>query len=173
MGIFFKRLSKSASNEFFVPTDPLGISWSQNQAKIAVSTGGLWGKGIGQGSQTQYGFLSEPQTDFIFAAIAEEFGLLGVALLLGAILLLIWRLTRAALRAQDNFSRLFAAGLAVLLAAEAAIHVGVNIGFLPIIGLPFPLVSYGGANLLATWAMIGIVQRIVTAPSTALEPDHF
>lgn len=170
---FLKDYQKARVMSFFVPSDPLGVSWSQNQSKIAVGTGGLLGKGMGQGSQTQYGFLSEPQTDFIFAAIAEEFGLLGVILLLAATLLLIWRLTRAALMAQDNFSRLFSAGFAVLLAAEAAIHIGVNIGFLPIIGLPFPLVSYGGSNLLATMAMIGIVERIVSSPSIAIEQGSF
>lgn len=171
---FLKDYQKARVMSFFVPTaDLLGASWSQNQSKIAVGTGGLAGKGLGQGSQTQYGFLSEPQTDFIFAAIAEEFGLLGAALLLAATLFLIWRLTRAALSAQDNFSRLFLAGFALLLAAEAAIHIGVNVGFLPIIGLPFPLVSYGGSNLLATFAMIGIAERIVSSPSIAVKQDSF
>ncbi len=166
---FLQDYQKARVMNFFAPSDPLGVSWSQNQSEIAVGTGGLLGKGLGQGSQTQYGFLSEPQTDFIFAAIAEEFGLVGVAFLLGAMLLVIWRLTRAALSARDNFSRLFSAGFAVLLVAEAAIHIGVNIGFLPIIGLPFPFVSYGGSNLLATFAMLGITERIVSSPALAIE----
>jgi len=71
---FLKDYQKARVMSFFVPTDPLGISWSQNQAKIAVSTGGLWGKGIGQGSQTQYGFLSEPQTDFILRQLQKNLG---------------------------------------------------------------------------------------------------
>ena len=157
-----KGYQKDRIMSFFVPYDPLGVSWSQNQAKIAVGTGGIFGKGIGGGSQTQYGFLSEPQTDFIFAAISEEFGILGIAVLLSLMLLLVWRITRAALRARDNFSRLFASGFAVLLVSESAIHIGVNIGFLPIIGLPLPLVSYGGSNLIATFAVLGIIQGMIS-----------
>lgn len=168
---FLHDYQKARIVNFFAPNDPLGVSWSQNQSQIAVADGGLLGKGIGQGSQTQYGFLSEPQTDFIFAAITEEFGIAGVLVLLGLMLLLIWRLTRVAFDARDNFSRLFASGLALLLAAEAAIHIGVNVGFLPIIGLPFPLVSYGGSNLLATFIMLGIIQKIVSSSHLILEKE--
>lgn len=166
-----KDYQKDRITSFFAPYDPLGVSWSQNQAKIAVGTGGLLGKNIGAGSQTQYGFLSEPQTDFIFAAISEEAGIFGAALVLSLLLLLIWRITRAALRARDNFSRLFAAGFAVLLFVEAAIHIGVNIGFLPIIGLPLPLVSYGGSNLLATFAILGMAEGIVVASHSTVKED--
>ncbi len=167
-----KDYQKARIMSFFVPYDPLGVSWSQNQSKIAVGTGGLFGAGLGQGSQTQYGFLSEPQTDFIFAAVSEEFGFAGAAVLLAVFLLLVWRLTRAALAARDNFSRLFCAGLALLLTVEAVIHIGVNVGFLPIIGLPLPLVSYGGSNLIATFAMLGIAQAIVAYPGSRGLPDE-
>ncbi len=167
-----KDYQKARLMSFFVPYDPLGVSWSQNQTKIAVGTGGLLGKGIGGGSQTQYGFLSEPQTDFIFAAISEEFGIVGITVLLLLLLALIWRVTRAAARARDNFFRLFAAGFATLLLVEAAIHIGVNIGFLPIIGLPLPLVSYGGSNLVATFAALGIVQGIVSCSKTDIETEN-
>lgn len=166
-----KDYQKARIMSFFVPYDPLGVSWSQNQAKIAVGTGGLLGKGIGNGSQTQYGFLSEPQTDFIFAAISEEMGIIGVTVLLFLLILLVWRVTIAAFRARDNFSRLFAAGFSALLVAEAAIHIGVNIGFLPIIGLPLPLVSYGGSNLIATFAILGIVEGIISYPKTNTGQD--
>jgi len=159
---------KARIMSFFVPYDPLGVSWSQNQSKIAVGVGGFFGKGIGGGSQTQYGFLSEPQTDFIFAAISEEFGIFGIVVLLFLMLLLLWRITWAALRSRDNFSRLFAAGFAVLLVAESAIHIGVNIGFLPIIGLPLPLVSYGGSNLIATFSVLGIIQGIIAYPDVGI-----
>jgi rod shape determining protein RodA len=166
-----KDYQKDRILSFFTAYDPMGVSWSQNQAKIAVGTGGLLGKGVGGGSQTQYGFLSEPQTDFIFAAISEEFGILGAVALLALLFLLIWRVTRAALRAPDNFSRLFAAGFALLLFAEAAIHIGVNIGFLPIIGLPLPLVSYGGSNLIASLAILGVVEGIVVASHSAIAKE--
>lgn len=155
-----KDYQKDRIASFFVPNDPLGVSWSQNQARIAVGTGGWLGKGFGRGSQTQYGFLSEPQTDFIFAAICEEFGILGVAVVLGLLFLLIWRITAAGLRAPDNFSRIFCAGFAMLFFAQAAIHIGVNVGFLPIIGLPLPLASYGGANMMATFAVLGVIESI-------------
>lgn len=173
-GWFFLMMDyqKARIMSFFVPYDPLGVSWSQNQSKIAVGIGGLFGKGIGGGSQTQYGFLSEPQTDFIFAAISEEFGIIGIIVLLSLMLLLLRRVTRAALRSRDNFSRLFCAGFAVLLVAESVIHIGVNIGFLPIIGLPLPLVSYGGSNLIATFGILGVVQGIIAYPDIGLSADE-
>jgi len=161
---FLKDYQKARIMSFFVPYDPLGISWSQNQSKIAAGIGGLFGKGIGNGSQTQYGFLSEPQTDFIFAAIAEEMGIAGISVLLLLFLLVLWRITKIARNAQDNFSKLFALGFAILLVAQILIHVGMNIGFLPIIGLPLPLLSYGGANLIATFTVIGILQSIKINP---------
>ncbi len=166
-----KDYQKDRIMDFFTPGDPLGVSWSQNQAKIAVGTGGLLGKGLGQGSQTQYGFLSEPQTDFIFAAIIEEFGVLTAVVILSSLFLLIWRLVRAARRARDNFSKIFLSGLAILLFAEAAIHIGVNVGFLPIIGLPLPLVSYGGSNLVSTFALLGLAQGIIAYRGFAFSDD--
>jgi len=147
---------------FFVPQEPLGAGWSQAQAKIAIGSGGVWGKGFGQGSQTQYGFLSEPQTDFIFAAIAEEFGLIGVSVLLILFLILIWRIIKIAIDSQSNFPRLFASGFSIILIAQIFIHIGMNIGLLPIIGISLPLVSYGGSGLIANFAALGILQSIKT-----------
>jgi len=97
-----------------------------------------------------------------FAAVVEEFGFLSGAAVLSLMLLLIWRLARSAIRARDNFSKFFLAGLAMLFFAEAAIHIGVNVGFLPIIGLPLPLMSYGGAHLIATLALLGLAQGIIS-----------
>lgn len=159
----FKDYQKDRIADFFAPQDPLGVSWSQNQARIAVGTGGLFGKGFGQGPQTQYGFLSEPQTDFIFAAINEEFGLLTAIAALFLLSAIIFRLARGARLARDNFSKFFLAGLAMLLFLEAAVHIGVNVGFLPIIGLPLPLVSYGGSNLISTFAMLGLAQAMIVS----------
>jgi len=160
-----KDYQKERIMSFFIPYDPLGISWSQNQAKTAVGAGGLLGAGIGKGSQTQYGFLSEPQTDFIFAAISEEMGMVGAGAVLCLYLILLWRITRIALDSYDNFSRLFCCGLTILLGVQVFIHIGVNIGFLPIIGLPLPLVSYGGSSFLATCVAIGIVQGMHVNPN--------
>ena len=140
--------------------DPLGIGWSQLQAKIAIGNGGLFGQGFSQGTQTQFGFLSEPQTDFIFSALAEEFGLVGIFLLFALLAVLIWRIVRVGLEAQDNFSRLFAAGLATLFIGQTFINVGMNLGLLPIIGLSLPFVSYGGSSLILTCIGLGIILSI-------------
>ncbi len=142
--------------------DPLGIGWNQAQAKIAIGAGGLFGQGIGQGSQTQYGFLPEPQNDFIFAALAEETGLIGVSVLLFLFSILIWRIVEIALSGQNNFSRLFASGFAVLLISQIFIHIGMNLGILPIVGISLPLASYGGSGLIATFIGLGILQSIKT-----------
>jgi len=140
--------------------EPLGMGWSQQQAKIAIGSAGLFGQGIGKGSQTQYGFLPEPQTDFIFAAIAEETGLIGVSVLLFLFLILVWRILKIAFLSQSNFPRLFAAGFAILLVCQIFIHIGMNLGILPIIGIPLPLVSYGGSNLIVTFIGLGILQSL-------------
>ncbi len=147
---------------FLFPYDPLGVSWSQNQAKIAVGAGGVFGQGIGKGSQTQYGFLPEPQTDFIFSAIAEEIGLIGVSVLLFLFSILIWRIMKIAIMSQTNFPRLFASGLTIILVSQTFIHIGMNLGLLPIIGIPLPLISYGGSNLIALFIGFGILQSIKT-----------
>ena len=141
---------------------PLGIGWSQLQAKSAIGNGGVFGQGLGQGTQTQYGFLSEPQTDFIFAAIAEEFGLVLVLVMFLLLFILLWRILKIGLDAGSNFSRLFAAGLATIFIVQIGINIGMNLVLLPIIGLPLPLVSYGGSSLIMTSIGLGILQSIKT-----------
>ena len=136
------------------------MSWNINQAKIAIGSGGILGKGIGHGTQTQYGFLPEPQTDFVFASIAEEIGLIGIAAFFVLFSLLIWRIIKIALSAGSNFSRLFATGLAILLVFQTFINIGMNLGILPIVGIPLPFVSYGGSSLLANFIALGILQSI-------------
>lgn len=160
-GILMQDYQKNRIISFLEPElDPLGIGWSQAQSKIAIGNGGLFGQGIGEGTQTQYGFLSEPQTDFIFAAIGEEFGLVGVLILLVFFVLLLWRMFNIGLRAESNFPRLFVAGFATLIMLQFLVNVGMNIGLLPIIGLSLPFVSYGGSSLLAMYAALGIVLSI-------------
>lgn len=140
----------------------LGINWSQTQSKIAIGSGGIFGQGLGQGSQTQYGFLSEPHTDFIFAVIAEEFGLIGVFVLIFLFIILIWRIMKIAISAKSNFPRLFASGIAIVLFSQIFIHIGMNLGILPVIGISLPFVSYGGSNLIAIFIGLGILQSIRT-----------
>ncbi len=156
-----KDYQKERIISFALPQfEPLGAGWSEIQSKIAIGSGGWLGQGLGQGSQTQYGFLSEPQTDFIFAAIAEEFGLVGVSVLLLLFLILFWRIIKIALISETNFPRIFVSGLAILLFCQLFINIGMNLGILPIIGIPLPLVSYGGSGLILTCIGLGIVQSI-------------
>lgn len=155
---FLHDYQKQRIISFLFPTDPQGASWSQNQAKIAVGSGGLFGKGFGSGSQTQLKYLPEPQTDFIFAAIAEEFGFVGVFILFLCYGILTWRIILTAINSTSNFPRLFATGVAILFAAKIFINVSMNIGLLPVIGIPLPLVSYGGSSLISALIAIGIIQ---------------
>ena len=157
-----KDYQKERIVDFLMPqfSDPLDIGWNQNQSKIAIGSGGLLGQGIGKGSQTQYGFLPEPQTDFIFAAIAEETGLVGITVLFSIFLVLIWRVIKIAIKSRFNFYRFFAIGFAILLLSQTFIHIGMNVGLLPIIGISLPFVSYGGSNLITFFVGIGILQSI-------------
>lgn len=98
--------------------EPLGIGWSQQQSKIAIGSGGIWGKGLGKGSQVQYGFLPEPQTDFIFANLVEEMGIIGFLIVLCLFLILIWRIVKIAVSSNNNFFRFYASGLAIFLISQ-------------------------------------------------------
>ncbi len=140
--------------------DKMGISWNINQSKIAIGSGGLLGKGIGKGSQSQYGFLPEAQTDFIFSTIAEETGLLGVSVLFLAFLILLSRIIKIAINSGNNFVRLFASGFAFFLFSQVFINISMSLGILPIIGISLPLVSYGGSQLLALYLGLGLLQSM-------------
>lgn len=155
-----KDYQKQRILSFIYPSDPLGLGWSQNQAKIAIGSGGIFGQGFKKGSQTQYGFLPEPQTDFTFAALAEEFGLLGVSVVFLLFLILFWRIMRIAFLAKNNFQRLFAIGFAIIILVQIFIHVGMNLGMLPIIGIPLPFLSYGGSNLIFLFIGLGMLQNL-------------
>lgn len=160
---FLKDYQKQRLISFFRPKmEPIGIGWSQKQSKIAIGSGGLLGQGLFKGSQTQYGFLPEPQTDFIFAAISEELGFVGVTALLFLFSLLIWRIIQTVFSAESNFQKLFSSGLATILISQIFINIGMNLGLLPIIGVSLPLVSYGGSGLISTFIAFGILQSIKT-----------
>ena len=160
---FLKDYQKQRLTSFFRPKmEPIGIGWSQKQSKIAIGSGGLLGLGLFKGSQTQYGFLPEPQTDFIFAAISEELGFVGVTVLLFLFSLLIWRIVQTVFSTESNFQKLFSSGLATILISQIFINIGMNLGLLPIIGVSLPLVSYGGSGLISTFIAFGILQSIKT-----------
>lgn len=159
---FLKDYQKERILNFIQPhlADPLKIGWSQRQAKIAIGSGEIFGQGFTKGSQTRYGFLPEAQTDFVFAAIAEEFGLIGAGFLFFLFFILIWRIIKIGLSAKSNFPRLFATGFAILIFSQLFIHIGMNLGILPIIGIPLPFVSYGGSSLIANFIGLGILESI-------------
>lgn len=158
---FLQDYQKGRVLSFLHPQlEPLGVGWNQTQSKIAIGSGGIFGSGIGNGSQTQYGFLPEAKTDFIFAALAEETGLAGVAVLMVLFLVLIWRIFKITLASQTNFSRFFASGLGVILVSQILINIGMNLGILPVIGIPLPFVSYGGGGLVVNFVALGILQNI-------------
>lgn len=152
---------KARITAFFDPyRDPRGAGYNTIQAMVAAGSGRLWGKGIGYGTQSHLNFLPEAETDFIFAAFTEETGFIGAALLLGLFGVLFWRVIRIGIAAHDNFSKLFVLGFASFLFAGMLIHVGMNLGLLPVTGISLPFVSYGGSNLVTSLAGLGIIQSI-------------
>jgi len=156
-----KEYQKERIISFLFPEfKPLETGWSQRQAKIALGNGGLFGKGFGKGSQIQHGFLPEPHTDFIFAAIGEEFGFITLFMLLLLYILLLGRILKVSFQAKDNFARLFATGVGFWFFFQLLINIGSNVGFLPIIGLPLPFVSYGGSSLIVLYIAIGFLESI-------------
>ena len=158
---FLRDYQKERIIGFVVPQfEPLGAGWNQAQARIAIGVGGLLGEGFAGGSQTQYGFLPEPQTDFIFSAIAEEFGLAGVFVILALLTIIITRIIKIALLADSNFPRLFSIGFTAILVSQVFINIGMNLGLLPVVGIPLPLVSYGGSSLITTFIGLGLALSI-------------
>lgn len=137
-----------------------GAGYNAYQAKIAVGSGGLLGKGIGYGTQSKLRFLPEYQTDFIFAAYAEEWGFFGILLSLALYGLLFYRLGEIARSSATNFDSFFTLGVIMLLAAHVAIHAGISLGLLPVTGTTIPFMSYGGSHLLLEFAMLGIVTSL-------------
>lgn len=140
--------------------DPQGSGYNVIQSMIAIGDGGITGKGLGYGSQVQLGFLPESHTDFMFASISEEFGFIGISLIFFLLIVIFWRITRIALEANNNFAKLFCVGIIVLLFIQVTINMGMNLGIMPVTGIPFPFVSYGGSSLISLFIGIGLVQSI-------------
>jgi len=141
-------------------SDIQGSGYNAYQAKIAVGSGELFGKGIGYGTQSKLRFLPEYQTDFIFAAFAEEWGFVGVVLLLSMYALLFARLAQIARASATNFDAFFTLGVLILFAAHIAIHIGINLGLLPVTGTTIPFMSSGGSHLVLEFAALGIVASL-------------
>lgn len=140
--------------------DPLGSGYHIIQSKIAIGSGGLFGKGWMQGTQSQLEFLPERHTDFIFAVLAEEFGLIGVLILIILYLILIIRGLNIAYNIQNTFSRTIAGGFTFILFFYIFINIGMVIGIIPIVGIPLPIISYGGSSLIILMAKFGIIMSI-------------
>lgn len=140
--------------------DPQGAGYNIIQAVTAVGSGSILGKGIGYGTQSHLNFLPEAETDFIFAAFAEETGFLGSILLLGFFAFFLWRIIRIGGEAEDNFSKLFALGFSALVFFQFLVHVGANLGILPVTGVTLPFVSYGGSSVVTLMIGVGILESI-------------
>jgi len=154
----FKPYQKSRIISFIHPlTDIRGTGYNAYQSTIAVGSGELFGKGIGYGTQSKLQFLPEYQTDFIFAAFAEEWGFAGVVLLFILYGTIFWRLLQIAFKGNGNFEILFGVGLCILLLVHTIIHVGMNIGLLPVTGNTLPFMSYGGSHLLTEFLGLGML----------------
>lgn len=140
--------------------DPRGAGYNALQSMIAVGSGQLFGKGVGYGSQSRLQFLPESHTDFIFAAFAEEWGFIGIVLLFVCLGVFLWRVLAIGAGSPANFPKLFSMGFSIFVVAQGAIHAGINMGMLPITGITFPFMSYGGSSLLVLFVGIGILQNI-------------
>lgn len=142
--------------------DPLGAGYHMIQSKITVGSGMLWGKGFLQGTQNRLDFLPEKHTDFVFAVLAEEWGFVGAAAVLALYGALLARLLLVAWRARDRFGSLLAAGAASIIFWQLLINIGMNIGILPVVGVPLPLLSYGGSSLLTIMVALGLALNVST-----------
>lgn len=140
--------------------DPLGYSYNLRQTVIAIGSGQVWGRGLDNATQTRLHFLPEAHTDFIFAVVAEEFGFVAVVFLFTLFALLIYRIMRIGMFAVDNFAKLFSLGVSLMFLCQIVINVGMNMGLMPIIGIPLPFMSYGGSATIVNFIALGILQSI-------------
>ena len=154
----FKEYQKDRIRNFINPlSDIHGAGYNAYQSTIAVGSGGLWGKGVGYGTQSRLKFLPEYQTDFIFAAFAEEWGFVGVLILFSLYGVIIWRIIENAKHGATNFEILFGAGVAVFFIVHISVNVGMNMHLLPVTGTPLPFMSYGGTHIMIEFASLGLL----------------
>ncbi len=146
---------------FINPAANPDVDYQLRQAAIAIGSGGMWGKGLAQGTQSQLRYLPVRHTDFIFAVTAEELGFAGVVLLFALYLVLFYRLLRIVFLTSDAFGRMIATGTLAMILFQAAVNIGMNLRLFPVVGLPLPFVSYGPAALLTTMIGIGLCENVV------------
>jgi len=140
--------------------DPRGAGYQKIQSEIAVGAGGFLGKGFMQGSQAQLGYLPARQTDFIFSVLAEETGFVGVTVVLGLYLFVLWRMLETAQLARDRAGALLAAGIAAVFAFQVVYNIAMAAGLVPVKGLPLPFLSYGGSSIIASFISIGLILNV-------------
>jgi len=161
MWFFLKDYQKTRLLTLFNPNlDPLGAGYHSIQSKIAIGSGGFWGKGLLAGTQSRLNFLPEKHTDFIFSVFAEETGFAGVVVLFSLYLLLLLKGLHIAFRASDRFGAFVALGLVGSIAYYVIFNIGMTIGLFPVTGVPLPLLSYGGSSLLSNFIAIGLLLNI-------------
>lgn len=172
--VFLKDYQKERIMTFIDPNqDPLEQGYNIRQSIVAVGSGQLFGKGLGEGPQSQLNFLPEQQTDFIFAVVAEELGFVGTALILLTEALFFSTLFSITKKARDDFSVFAVIGFSLLFFIQMFVNIGMNIGVVPIVGLPLPFISAGGSSLIASFTILGILQSVyIHRPSTASLSDR-
>jgi rod shape determining protein RodA len=158
---FLKDFQRARLTTFVDPSaDPRGRGYQVIQSKIAAGHGGMWGRGVTQGTQTQLRFLPVPHTDFIFSAFAEEHGFVGVVVALGLYFLLLMEVVQNAQTAPDRAGMYICMGIGTLLLFHLLVNVGMVVGFMPVTGIPLPLMSYGGSNTFSVFMMLGLVNNV-------------
>jgi rod shape determining protein RodA len=141
--------------------DPLGTGYNVTQARIAIGAGGFWGLGFCSGIQSQLRFLRIRQTDFIFSVIGEELGFIGATFVIGLFVFILLRMVRAAMLARDSYGKLIVVGITAVVAVQAYVNLGMNVGLMPVTGIPLPYVSAGGSSLITLLAAQGVVQSVL------------
>lgn len=160
--LLLKDYQRERLETFLNPqADPLGAGYNVIQAVIAVGSGQLTGRGFGRGTQSHLQFLPDYHTDFIFATLAEEWGFLGAMILLVLFLILGFRIFKIGEAAGNRFGYLLGVGVGTMLVFQVLVNIGMNLGIMPVTGIPLPLVSYGGSSLVATLVALGLVQSVV------------
>ncbi len=158
---FLKPYQKNRIEAFINPSiDPHGAGYNVSQSKIAIGSGGIFGTGLGKGSQSQLNFLPVAHTDFIFAGTAESTGFIGSIFLFTLLLILMIRVVNVAGLAKDDFGMYLGIGFGAMFLFQILVNIGMNMGIMPVTGIPLPFVSYGGSAMLTNMAAIGLLQSV-------------
>jgi rod shape determining protein RodA len=156
-----KDYQRDRIETFFDPSRaPLAAGYNSTQAKIAIGAGGVFGRGLGFGSQSQLRFVPEAQTDFLFSVIGEELGFVGVFVMFGLFVLFFFRAIRIAERSGDNFPAFLTLGLVLNIFLATMVNIGMNLGLLPVTGIALPFLSAGGSSLITTWIAVGLLESV-------------